>query len=144
MSFLNKVFFAVVLLVTIYILAIFFTPTEADYIGDKLWMSGFNFFVRNLKWWVDWVSDQLLQLKTSEQVIWSARDAVNKANEQINKTKDVINQKIEQTDKTIESGQKLIETTKEFKKNVSELSSFSWVTSSWTTSSWATSSWTIK
>jgi len=144
MSFLNKVFFSVILIVTIYILAIFFTPTQADIIGDKLWILWFNLSVRSLKWWVDNVSDQLLQLKSSEEVIWSARDAVNKANEQINNTKNIINQKIEQTDKTIESGQKLIETTKEFKKNISDLSSFSWATGSWITDSWAMSTWTIQ
>ncbi|MCK9272063.1 hypothetical protein M0P65_00770 [Candidatus Gracilibacteria bacterium] len=144
MSFLNKVFFSVILIVTIYILAIFFTPTQADIIGDKLGILGFNLSVRSLKGGVDNVSDQLLQLKSSEEVIGSARDAVNKANEQINNTKNIINQKIEQTDKTIESGQKLIETTKEFKKNISDLSSFSGATGSGITDSGAMSTGTIQ
>lgn len=139
MSILNKIYFSLILILTLYILAIFFTPTEADMVWDKLWISGFNFFIRNLKWGADNVSEQMLQLKTSESIIDQARNTVNQTNEVINQTKNAINTKIEQADKTIESWKKLIDATNEFKQNVSTLSDFSWsLNSTWSTSSWVT------
>ncbi|EKE26329.1 MAG: hypothetical protein ACD_4C00329G0002 [uncultured bacterium (gcode 4)] len=126
MSFIWKFILSILVIVVLYILFTFMMPKESDLMAKKLWIENFNEYIRNLKEWADWVSDELLQLKSSEEIIWKAKNVVNSTNEAIDKTKDAITNKIEQTNKVIKSWEKVIEATSEFKNNIKELSTLSW------------------
>ena len=126
MSFIWKFILSILVIVVLYILFAFMMPKESDLMAKKLWIENFNEYIRNLKKWADWVSDELLQLKSSEEIIWKAKNVVNSTNEAIDKTKDAIINKIEQTNKVIKSWEKVIEATSEFKNNIKELSTLSW------------------
>lgn len=146
MSFIIKFISAVLIIVTIYIVTIFLAPKQADDFARYIGIMNINNYLRNFKTWADWVSDDLLQLKSAKEQIDNARNTVNKVSDTINKTQEEIAKKVDQANKVYESGKKVIDSTKELQKNLWELTTISW---SWDTeiSSWSIdtfNSWTSK
>ena len=105
-------------------------PKETDNLSKQIWIYQANIFIRKLKQTSFWISDGLLKIKSSEEIIWKARDVANQANQAINTTKNAISTKIDQTNKIIRNWEKVINATNEFKNSISDLSSSTW-SNSW-------------
>lgn len=136
MSFIIKFLSAVLIIVTIYIVAIFLAPKQVDEFARRAWIMNINNNIRNFKTWADWVSEDLIQLKWAREQIDNARKTVNQVWETINKTQEEINRKVDQANKVYESGKKVIDSTKELQKNLWELTTISW---SWDTNTGSSS-----
>ena len=128
MSFIIKVISFVVIIVTLYVLWIFFFPKFTDDLGNKLWIYSVNEQIRNFKSWADGVSDSMLQLKDAKSNIDYARDVVKQTQDTLQQTQKTITTKIDQTQKVIDSWQKVIDSTKQLKEDVNSLTDFSWTT----------------
>ncbi|MDD2487050.1 MAG: hypothetical protein PHS92_01655 [Candidatus Gracilibacteria bacterium] len=125
MSFFTKFLSSLLIIIVIYVLAVFLFPNEVDRFSKKISLYEANMFIRNVKLESLKFSDKLLNVKSSQDVIGKAKDIADSANQAIDSTKDVITKKIEQTNKVIKNGEKVINATTEFKESVSELSSLS-------------------
>lgn len=127
MNFLIKFFSCIVILITVYILAIFIFPKQSDEFAESIWTKNLNTYLRNFKTWTDSVWEDLIQLKMAQDQINKARDAVKQTQEQINN-------KVEQANRVYENWKKVLNTTEELKNSIEELATLS---ASWNnTSSW--------
>ncbi len=141
MWFVYKIIFTVVLIVIIYVLWVFLFPTQVDKIATDIWILEFNLKIRGLKSWADNVSENLLQIKSWEEIIDKAKNVANDISWSINTTKNVIQEKVEQWNKVINSAKKTWESLNELRENISDFTTLSWSTS---TTTEIIDSWSIK
>ena len=139
MKVLGKIFSLLILLFTVYLIAIFFAPSIADSIGQDLWVLSFNTWVRELKWGADTVSEDILQLKDAWDTLSWARSVVDKTKDLIQKTqqwiettRQTIQTKVDQVNKVADSFEKTKNSVTELQKNIDNLTTFD----TGTTNSW--------
>ena len=141
MKFLGKIFSVLIVLFTVYILAIFFAPSFADGFWKDLWLLGFNQWLRELKSGADTVSEDILQLKSAEETLSGTRSMVDKTKQLIESTqkgievtRQTIETKVDQVNKVADSFEKTKNSVNELQQNLDALTTFSWATSSGTES----------
>ncbi len=126
MWFITKLVSLALIIVTAYLLAVFFAPWFADEIANTIWTPTLNQKIRWFKSWADGVWNDMLQIKSAQEQISWARDTVNKINEWIDKTKKAVDEKIDQTNRVIDQTNKTIESVQKVWDNVSELKKNIW------------------
>ncbi len=129
----------VILLGTLYVLAVFVVPEKLDTYGNK----GINIWIRGIKNTADSISQEnpktLVQTlqdsintisTTASGFIASGASLIDESKKTYDTTKAVVDTKIEEINTATESVKKAYNALDEAKKNIEKLTNFSWVTNS--------------
>ncbi|EKE30123.1 MAG: hypothetical protein ACD_2C00039G0007 [uncultured bacterium (gcode 4)] len=134
MKFLIKFVSSLIIIITLYLLWVFLLPkTLVDEYGVKFWTYELNESILDLKKNADnfWsgasdITDSMLQIKQSQELIDNTRKTIKDTNDSIKKTQETIEEKIDQTNKVIDSTKKVIDSTSKLKEDISTLTTMSW------------------
>ena len=122
-----RIFWSIVLISTLYVLGVFFLPSQIDEIAATLGISPVNSAIRNTATFfqTDIGNMVVKPLEEGSGYVRQAQDIVDKTKASLDATREVVGQKAEQVQKVVDSVGKTTDAIGELKQNVSNLATIS-------------------
>ena len=122
-----RIFWSIVLISTLYVLGVFFFPSQTDELAATLGISPVKSGIRNTATFFQKdVGDFVVKpLEEGSGYVRQAQDIVDKTKASLDATREIVGQKAEQVQKVVDSVGKTTDAIGELKQNVSNLATLS-------------------